>query len=57
LSNPFVPKYIISLIVRDSTILELAPTITAIVLAGKVARTLPVNWVPCKLLNRLMPWR
>jgi len=36
LSNPFVPKYIISLIVRDSTILELAPTITAIVLAGKV---------------------
>jgi phospholipid/cholesterol/gamma-HCH transport system permease protein len=36
LSNPFVPHYIISLIVRDSTILELAPTITAVVLAGKV---------------------
>ncbi len=36
LSNPFVPKYIISLIVRDSTILEMAPTITSIVLAGKV---------------------
>jgi phospholipid/cholesterol/gamma-HCH transport system permease protein len=36
LTNPFVPKYIISLIVRDSTILELAPTITCIVLAGKV---------------------
>lgn len=36
LSNPFVPKNIIALIVRDSTILELAPTITCIVLAGKV---------------------
>ncbi len=36
LDNPFVPQSIIALIVRDSTILELAPTITAIVLAGKV---------------------
>ena len=36
LSNPFVPKNIIALIVRDSTILELAPTITCIVLAGKI---------------------
>jgi len=36
LSNPFVPRNIIALIVRDSTILELAPTITCIVLAGKV---------------------
>ena len=36
LDNPFVPHYIISLIVRDSTILEFAPTITGIVLAGKV---------------------
>ena len=36
LTNPFVPHYIVSLIVRDSTILELAPTITCVVLAGKV---------------------
>lgn len=36
MENPFVPKYIISLIVRDSTILELGPTITCIVLAGKI---------------------
>ncbi len=36
LTNPFVPKNIIALIVRDSTILELAPTLTCIVLAGKV---------------------
>jgi phospholipid/cholesterol/gamma-HCH transport system permease protein len=36
LISPFIPKYIISVIVRDSTILELAPTVTAIVFAGKV---------------------
>ena len=36
MDNPFVPKYIISLIVRDSTILELGPTITCVVLAGKI---------------------
>ncbi len=36
MENPFVPKYIISLIVRDSTILELGPTITCVVLAGKI---------------------
>jgi phospholipid/cholesterol/gamma-HCH transport system permease protein len=36
LVSPLIPKYTISLIVRDMTILELAPTITCIVLAGKV---------------------
>jgi len=36
LVSPFVPLYIIGNIVRDMTILELAPTITCIVLAGKV---------------------
>lgn len=36
LVSPLVPLSIISVIVRDSTILELAPTITSIVLAGKV---------------------
>ncbi len=36
LVSPFVPKYIVSLIVRDMTILELAPTITCVVLSGKV---------------------
>jgi phospholipid/cholesterol/gamma-HCH transport system permease protein len=36
LTSPLVPRYIASLIVRDSTILELAPTITSVVLAGKV---------------------
>lgn len=34
--SPVIPKKIISTIVRDSTILELSPTINAIVLAGVV---------------------
>lgn len=36
LVSPFVPDFIISTVVRDMTVLELAPTITSIVLAGKV---------------------
>ena len=36
LSNPFVPRSIIAVLVRDTTILELAPTMMAIVFAGKV---------------------
>lgn len=36
LSGSFVPMYYIGYIVRDSTIIELAPTITCLVLAGKV---------------------
>jgi len=36
LSDSFIPKYYIGYIVRDSTIIELAPTITCLVLAGKI---------------------
>ncbi len=36
LVSPFIPDYVISLVVRDMTILELAPTVMAIVYAGKV---------------------
>jgi phospholipid/cholesterol/gamma-HCH transport system permease protein len=36
LVSPLIPNYVISLVVRDMTLLELAPTITAIVFAGKV---------------------
>ncbi len=36
LISPFIPDYVISLVVRDSVILELAPTVMAIVYAGKV---------------------
>lgn len=36
LVSPFIPDYVISLVVRDMTILEMSPTIMAIVFAGKV---------------------
>jgi phospholipid/cholesterol/gamma-HCH transport system permease protein len=36
LVSPLIPTYVIGLIVRDMTVLELAPTITCVVLAGKV---------------------
>jgi len=36
LVSPLIDRYVISLIVRDMTVLELAPTITALVFAGKV---------------------
>ncbi len=34
--SPLIPTYIIGLIVRDMVVLELAPTFTAVVFAGKV---------------------
>lgn len=36
LVSPLIPSYIIGTVVRDMTLLELAPTIISIVLAGKV---------------------
>ncbi len=36
LVSPLIPRYVIAQVVRDMTILELAPSITAIVFAGKV---------------------
>jgi len=36
LTNPFLPQYLIGTLVRDMGILELSPSITCIVLAGKV---------------------
>ncbi len=36
LVSPFIQDFVISTVVRDMTVFELAPTITSIVLAGKV---------------------
>src|SRR5690606_36269833 len=36
----FIPRYIISLVVRDMTIPELSPTIIAIIYAGKVGSSM-----------------
>src|SRR5688572_5692887 len=38
--NPFIPKYVISQVVREMTILELAPTIIAVIYAGKVGSSM-----------------
>ena len=38
--SPFVPKYVISQVVREMTVLELAPTIIAIIFAGKVGSSM-----------------
>ena len=40
LVNPLIPDYVISLVVRDMTVLELAPTIIAIIFAGKVGSSM-----------------
>ncbi|ELR70854.1 ABC-type transport system protein [Fulvivirga imtechensis AK7] len=40
LVNPLIPNYVISLVVRDMTILELAPTIIAVIYAGKVGSSM-----------------
>lgn len=40
LISPFVPRFIISNVVREMTILELAPTIMAIIYAGKVGSSM-----------------
>lgn len=36
LVSPLVPKYTIASVVRDMTLLELAPTFTCVILAGKI---------------------
>lgn len=40
LVSPLIPNYIISLVVRDMTILELAPTIIGVIFAGKVGSSM-----------------
>ena len=41
--SPFIPDSVIGLIMRNLTILELAPTITAIIFAGKVGSSIAGN--------------
>jgi len=40
LVSPLIPDYVISLVVRDMTLLELSPTIIAVIYAGKVGSSL-----------------
>jgi phospholipid/cholesterol/gamma-HCH transport system permease protein len=40
LVSPFVPSFVISLITRDSIIIEFAPTVLGLVLAGKIGSSI-----------------
>lgn len=40
---PYIPKYVISQVVREMAVLELAPTIMAIIYAGKVGSSMAGN--------------
>jgi phospholipid/cholesterol/gamma-HCH transport system permease protein len=40
LVSPFIPKFVISQVVREMTILELAPTVMGIIYAGKVGSSM-----------------
>jgi phospholipid/cholesterol/gamma-HCH transport system permease protein len=40
LISPFVPRFVISQVVREMTVLELAPTIMAVIYAGKVGSSM-----------------
>lgn len=40
---PYIPKYVISQVVREMTVLELAPTVMAIIFAGKVGSSMAGN--------------
>lgn len=40
LVSPLIPDYVIALVVRDMTILELAPTIIGVIYAGKVGSSM-----------------
>jgi phospholipid/cholesterol/gamma-HCH transport system permease protein len=40
LAGPLVPKFTIGIIVRDMTVLEMAPTLTCLILAGKVGSSI-----------------
>jgi phospholipid/cholesterol/gamma-HCH transport system permease protein len=53
LVSPFVPLYIIGTIVRDMTILELAPTFTCVVLAGKVGSSIAGNLGTMKITEQV----
>ena len=54
LVGPLIPDYVISLVVRDMTLLELSPTIIAIVFAGKVGSNIAGELGTMRITSRLM---
>ena len=55
LVSPLIADYVISLVVRDMTILELAPTITAIVFAGKVGSSMASGLGTMRISEQIAP--
>ena len=56
LTNPIIPQSTIGYMVREMTILELAPTITpASCWPAKLVPALPVAWAPCASPSRFRP--
>lgn len=53
LVSPLLPRYVISLVVRDMTLIELAPTITAIVFAGKVGSNMAAELGTMKISEQV----
>ncbi len=43
IDSPLLPKYLIGLVARDSIILEFAPTMIALILAGKIGSNIASN--------------
>jgi phospholipid/cholesterol/gamma-HCH transport system permease protein len=53
LTNPLISNSIIGTIIRDMTILELAPTITAIVFAGKIGSNIAAELGTMKIKEQI----
>lgn len=53
LVSPLIPLYVIGQIVRDMTLLEIAPTFTAIVFAGKVGSNIAGNLGTMKITEQI----
>jgi phospholipid/cholesterol/gamma-HCH transport system permease protein len=51
--NPFIPDYVISQVVREMTILELAPTIIAVIYAGKVGSSMSGHLGTMKITEQI----
>ncbi len=55
--SPLIPRFVISQVVREMTILELAPTIMAVIYAGKVGSSMAGARDHANLWNKLTRWK
>lgn len=57
MGDSLIPRFYVGYIVRDMTIIELAPTFSCMLLAGKVGSNLAAELVVCVKKNILMQWK